>query len=106
MRLRRETGDWTITNTGDAAWVQTIRKGLSAEDFIGAIVHFPTEEELQLEEVNRAGLESATGYIKFATVNSSLYYNPANGKVAADSSLIADDDTPAPVGPPVGPTTG
>ena len=71
MRLRRETGDFQITINSENA-VNTIRKGLSAEDFVGELVNVNGTYEV----VNETGAE-------FKTNSFTLTYTKATGVITA-----------------------
>lgn len=76
MRFRRETGDFQITINSENA-VNTIRKGLSAEDFVGELVNVNGTYEV----VNSAN-DTETG-AEFKTNSFTLTYTKATGVIAA-----------------------
>lgn len=76
MRLRRETGDFQITINSENA-VNTIRKGLSAEDFVGEMVNVNGTYEV----VNSAS-DTETG-AEFKTNSFTLTYTKATGVITA-----------------------
>lgn len=76
MRLRRETGDFQITINSENA-VNTIRKGLSAEDFVGELVNVNGTYEV----VNSAN-DTETG-AEFKTNSFTLTYTKATGVITA-----------------------
>lgn len=71
MRLRRETGDFQIKVTSGA--VNTIRKGLSAEDFVGELVSVDGVYEAV---VNASESE---GIVTFKSASYTLTYNKTTG---------------------------
>ena len=77
MRLRRETGDFQITINSENA-VNTIRKGLSAEDFVGELVNVNGTYEV----VNSAN-DTETG-AEFKTNSFTLTYTKATGVITAE----------------------
>lgn len=76
MRLRRETGDFQIKINSENA-VNTIRKGLSAEDFVGELVNVNGTYEV----VNSAN-DTETG-AEFKTNSFTLTYTKATGVITA-----------------------
>lgn len=76
MRLRRETGDFQITINSENA-VNTIRKGLSAEDFVGELVNVNGTYEI----VNSAK-DTETGSV-IKTNSFELTYTKATGAITA-----------------------
>lgn len=73
MRLRRETGDYNFTIKSNAA---QLKKGLNAEEFVGAIVEIGTAFEVVTKVV-----DNTTTYT--LTVESgTLTYTKATGAVA------------------------
>lgn len=75
MRLRRETGDFQIKVTSGA--VNTIRKGLSAEDFVGELVNVDGVYEAV---VNASESE---GVVTFKSASYTLTYNKTTGELTA-----------------------
>lgn len=80
MRLRRETGDFSIVIDGTEC---QIRKGLSAEDLIGVII----QDGISAGVVTGTWINEATGTITLkcvdaaATPNDTFVYDPATGIV-------------------------
>ena len=79
MRLRRETGDFQIKIDSEGA-VNTIRKGLGPEDFIGEVV----DENGLFESVTFA--VSSHGSVIFRTGGYQFTYDPTTGAVTAEST--------------------
>lgn len=73
MRLRRETGDYNFTLNNDAA---TLKPGLNAEEFVGAIVHNGTAME-----VVTSVTDNTTTYT-LVVDSGTLVYTKATGAVA------------------------
>lgn len=78
MRLRRETGDFQIKVTSGA--VNTIRKGLSAEDFVGELVSVDGVYEV----ISSASDGEGTVTAKSETYT--LTYNKETGAIAAQEN--------------------
>ena len=78
MRLRRETGDFQIKVTSGAA--NTIRKGLSAEDFVGELVNVDGVYEV----INSVSNDEGTVTAK--TASYILTYNKETGAIAAQEN--------------------
>ena len=78
MRLRRETGDFQINVTSGT--VNTIRKGLSAEDFVGELVNVDGVYEVISSASNGEGTVTAKSesYI--------LTYNKETGAITAEQN--------------------
>ena len=79
MRLRRETGDFSIV-FGDNTECQ-IRKGLAAEDLVGAVIQNRTLIGVvtgTLEDTGSITLKCADAA---ASANDSFVYNPVTGIV-------------------------
>lgn len=78
MRLRRETGDFSIRFDGDTHTCE-IRKGLNAEDLIGVVIQFGT----MVGVVTSVILDSGNYDLTVAGIPSSdsVTYNPVTGVV-------------------------
>lgn len=120
MRLRRETGDWTIKFSriapSESAYqlkTEQLPTGLSAEDFVGTVLELADYERVSgsdgitpisktLAPITTPVIEHvATDYnIHYVelhfTVDSNLgiglFYNPENGKLSNDYDSIKDKD--------------
>ena len=81
MRLRRETGDFkivvTVNSNTNAITVNSVRKNLSAEDLIGAVVN----ANGPLEVVAKATDASTT--VTLLTTTYTLTYTKATGGITA-----------------------
>lgn len=78
MRLRRETGDFSIRFDGDTHTCE-IRKGLNAEDLIGVVIQFGT-----LVSVVTAVIANEGNYefgVAGVPSSDSVTYNPVTGVV-------------------------
>ena len=75
MRLRRETGDFQIKVTSGT--VNTIRKGLSAEDFVGELVSVDGVYEAVINA------SESEGVVTFKSASYTLTYNKTTGELTA-----------------------
>ena len=75
MRLRRETGDFQIKVTSGT--VNTIRKGLSAEDFVGELVNVDGTYEAVINA------NESEGIVTFKSASYTLTYNKSTGALTA-----------------------
>lgn len=82
MRLRRETGDFSIVPDQLKGGWQPIQKGLSEEDFIGAVVRTDSGDLCICNRARRLG-ETITLYLSDGS--SQLLYNIETGEFRNDS---------------------
>ena len=100
MRLRRETGDFQIVATMDSEnnkVFNSIRKGLSAEDFVGEVVNY----DGILNVITYVTTNPVDGLIMLVFFDLGglpieLTYDPATGVIAEVSDEEDTDDTPSP----------
>lgn len=89
MRLRRETGDFQIVgiSAGGTTTFNTIPKGLSIDDLVGAIIKMVYRSDGAADSVTNAVIVSAAdaGVNKILLMpggsNISFKYNPADGSI-------------------------
>lgn len=81
MRLRRETGDFSIKFDTDATEV-TIRKNLNSEDLVGCVVQQETAEGTGMTVIVSVVQNKTTGVVVLAPATGDSYnYDPNTGKV-------------------------
>lgn len=87
MRLRRETGDFSIVFSDNIHACQ-IQKGLGPKDLIGAVVEIETVYGSAFTVLSAIGFrgENETPYIRLLVEGTSpFYYNPETGVVTGGS---------------------
>ena len=81
MRLRRETGDFSIVVAEDYSVAKPIRKNLILEDLLGVIVYY----NCVLETVVKVAAGSTAGTFVATTDSLELTYTKATGVVTAEA---------------------
>lgn len=88
MRLRRETGDFQIVgiSAGGTTTFNTIPKGLSIDDLVGAVIKTVYRSDGAADSVSNAVVVSATDngdkiLLMPGGANTSFRYDPATGTI-------------------------
>ena len=88
MRLRRETGDFQIVGiiAGGTTTFNTIPKGLSIDDLVGAVINMVYRSDGAADSVTNAVVCSATDtgdkiLLMLVGSNISYKYDPATGAI-------------------------
>lgn len=111
MRLRRETGDFSLTadlvyGASEYHWpdepIANLRKGLSGEDFIGCLIRMndPTDNyDYHVGTITGFSTSAAYYNSRFVlsvngdiTVSDELLYDPETGLIGSNSALEPIDE--------------